>query len=90
MRHQRRKQALLILQEFPDGVPLYALHRMLCARFGYTNDVTEVRRIAASLPTVYIDRYTVYRGRDEPVYIAVPIPPDAPKPAHKGKPWMHV
>lgn len=87
MRHQRGKQALLILQEFPDGLPLHHLHALLRVRFGYTQDATEVRRIAASLPTVYIDRYTVRRGRDEPVYIAVPIPPDAPKPEHKNKTW---
>jgi hypothetical protein len=74
------------LRKMPDGLTIVAI----CYMTGLRGDT--VRQALPSMPDVYIDRWEKtaktrgYKAVWRPVYIAVPVPPNQPKPTKESKP----
>jgi len=81
----RKRLILDLLNEHPDGLSLREIRELMFERHEYLGDKADIRRSVEALPTVYIDRWTEYRNQPTPVYVAVVIPEDTPRPDYKRR-----
>lgn len=83
MSYDNRKLVRDLLKKNPDGLTAYKLGQLL------DKDMRLVKQTLLHMCDVYIDRYEDEKKLNNsmrklvPVYIAVPIPEDAPHPAGK-------
>ena len=75
-----RAKVLKLLEENPDGLTIPQMSEILTLPGHTMNHV--LRNVIKHTANIYIDRWIPHRGRGgySPVYVAVEIPEDAPKP----------